>query len=225
MLTNSLLERVRHYARPEGTFECRGTWLRQEGEMRFVPDGPWMSFSAQQWFPGRSVDFRWRAWVRMGPFMRACVIDAFENGTGTLSAWIFGFIPIVRSRGAATDKGEALRGLAELPWRPFAFDELSPLSWEALEEDKLRVSFNNGRTEAAVVFDVDREGRVRGGTASSRPRMVGKSFVETAWSGSFGEYRIFNGVRVPTTAEAVWHLPEGPFTCWRGHVVEFCVLR
>jgi hypothetical protein len=142
-----------------------------------------------------------------------------------LAAWVFGFIRIVRSRGPVTDKGEVMRVLSELPWRPFAFGEVQPLAWEALEGDKLRASFNDGTTHAAVIFDVDREGRVLGGVGADRPRLVGKSVVETGWPGTFGEYRMFDGVRIPTVAEAVWHLPDGPSTCWRGHVTEFRVLH
>ena len=142
-----------------------------------------------------------------------------------LTARIFGLVPVARSRGTATDKGEALRGLAELPWRPFAFREAPFLIWGTVGTDKLRVAFDDGRTKAAIHFEVDGEGHVLGGGASSRPRMVGKSLVETPWSGTFGEYRMFDRVRVPTVAEAIWHLPEGPFTCWRGRIIEFRVLR
>jgi hypothetical protein len=49
--------------------------------------------------------------------------------------------------------------------------------------------------------------------------------VGTAWSGAFAEYRTFDGLRVSTVAEVTWHLSEGPFTYWRGRVVEFRVLR
>jgi len=160
--------------------------------------------------PFQRVDFHWNAWVRMAPLIRTRVVDSFDHGTGLLSGWVFGFIRIVRSRGRATDKGEVMRGLAELPWRPFAFGEVPPLAWEALEGDKLLASFNDWRTQAAVVFDVDREERVLGGIGSERPRLVGKSVVETGWSGSFGNYRVFDGVRIPTAAEAIWHPPEGP---------------
>lgn len=220
---DDLLERVRSYAMPKGAVEYRGAWLRQEGEMRFTPERRWMTFTAEQWFPGRSIDFRWRAWLRMAPFVGARVDDSFQSGLGTLSASLFGFIPIARSRGPATDKGEALRALAELPWRPFVFGGASGVTWEAAEEKKLLVGFNNGKTKAEIVLNVDQEGRVLGGVASGRPRIVGKSFVETPWSGIFGEYRVFRHIRIPTAAEAVWHLSEGPFTYWRARVTDFHV--
>jgi hypothetical protein len=220
-VASALLERIRRYALPDGPLECRGTWLRQEGEIRFAPDRPWLPFSAEQWFLGDGIDFRWEAQVRMAPLVRARVLDAFQDGKGMLIAHIFAIIPVARFSGPATDRGEAMRGLAELPWRPFGFCDGPPLAWEALGPDKLRVSFG----DAKVDFEVDADGRVLGGTAPNRPRIVGKAVVETPWVGSFGEYRTFEGLNVPTVAEVSWVLPEGPFTYWRGRVVDFRVLR
>ena len=147
-----LLERIRHVAMPDGPVECRETWLRQEGEMRFAPDRPWMPFEAEQWFEGKGIDFRWQARVRMAPFVRVNVVDAFENGAGTLTARVFG-IPVARARGPEIDKGEALRGLAELPWRPFAFGEAQEVTWEATVAGNLRATYDDGRTRETVEFE------------------------------------------------------------------------
>ncbi|HTP28016.1 MAG TPA: DUF6544 family protein [Anaeromyxobacteraceae bacterium] len=223
--THGVLERVRRFALPEGVVACRGTWLRQVGEMRFGPDSRWLPFEAEQWFEGHDIDFRWQAKVRMAPLVSAEVVDAFKNGAGTLTARVFGVIPLARARGPETDRGEALRGLSELPWRPFGFGEGPSIIWEATKSDGLRASFDDGRTRAVLEFEVDAEGRVLGGRTSSRPRLVDKSVVDTPWSGVFGEYRMFDGLRVPTAAEVTWHLPEGLFTYWRGRVIEFRVLR
>ncbi len=198
-------------------------WLRQRGEMRLEPGGPWLPFVAQEWFEGGDIDFRWRAWASMGPLLRLRVVDAFEHGKGALTASIFGVVPVARARGSVVDHGEALRGLAELPWRPFSFRETSRLSWEAPAADQLRGVFDDGKTRAAVEFEIDSEGRVLGGRAR-RARALGKSFVDTEWSGTFGDYRTFGSLRVPAAAEAVWHLAEGPFPYWRGQVTEFRLL-
>jgi hypothetical protein len=110
MEASGLLERIRRCAMPDGTFECQGTWLQQEGEMRFTPNRPWLPFRAKQRFPGTGIDFRWEAQVRIAPSVRAHVIDSFEGGRGMLTARVLGFVPVARSRGPATDKGEAMRG-------------------------------------------------------------------------------------------------------------------
>src|SRR5579862_4403707 len=105
-----------------------------------------------------------------------------------------------------------LRGLAEIPWRPFVFRESPSFTWESVGRNNLRSSFDDGRTRVAIEFDLDGEGHVLGGAASSRPRMVEKSLIETPWSGTFGKYRIFDRVSVPASSETTWQLPEGPYT-------------
>ncbi len=221
----SLISRVRRFAMPHGAVGGGGTWLRQRGEMRFAPDRSWMPFTAEQSFNGSGIDFRWVARVRMAPMVSARVVDAFENGAGSLVARVFGIIPVARARGPETDIGEALRGLADLPWHPMAFGQGSSLNFEAVSPNRLRATFDNGKTSGVLDFDVDGEGRVLSVTVASRPRVVGKLVINTPWSGTFRDYRECDGRRVPTAAEVTWHLPEGPFTYWRGRVTEFRVVR
>lgn len=223
--TLTLVERIRNHAMPERPIQCRGAWLRQKGEMRFAPGKPWMPFRAEQWFPGNGIDFRWKAWVRMASVIPTRVVDAFEGGRGTLTATAFGVVPVARSRGPATDKGEAIRGLAELVWRPFVFGEAPSLTWESAGKSILRVALKNANTQAGALFEVDARGEVQSVSAPDRPRIIGGTVMETPWIGVFGGYRMFSGVCVPTLAEVSWSLPDGPFTYWRGRVTDFSVLR
>jgi hypothetical protein len=71
-------------------------------------------------------------------------------------------------------------GLAELPWYPNAFRDWPHVAWCAIGIDKLRASCDDGNIRASVVFD------------------GAKTVVETPWAGSFGEYKTFESLRVPT---------------------------
>ena len=126
MQPGDLLERIRHCAMPVGAVECRGTWLRQQGEMRFAPGRPWMPFKAEQWFRGGSIEFNWQAWVRMAPFTRARAIDSFERGRGRLTALVFGIVPVASSRGPAPDKGEAIPRSGGTSVAPVRFSRDAP---------------------------------------------------------------------------------------------------
>lgn len=192
--------------------------------MRFAPDRPWLPFTAEQRFSGAGIDFRWEARIRMGPFITTRVVDAFETGRGSLAARIFGVIPIAGSRGPEMDRGEALRGLAELPWRPFAFREGGCVRWLPLSNEKLRGVFDDGGTQATLDFRVDPDGRVLGAVAEARPRVIRKQTVDTPWAGRFGDYQQFGPFRIPAMAEVSWILPEGPFCYWRGRITQFGVL-
>jgi hypothetical protein len=113
----------------------------------------------------------------------------------------------------------------ELPWRPFAFAQGAGLTWETTPSGTLRATFDDSRTQASVTFDVDEEGRVLRARASDRPRLVGKSVVDTVWSGTFDEYVMFESLRVPRRGEVTWHLPDGPFTYWRAQITELRLVR
>lgn len=42
--------------------------------------------------------------------------------------------------------------------------------------------------------------------------------MPTPWAGTYGDYAIVGGVRVPTRGEVRWELPDGPFVYWRGTI-------
>lgn len=191
--------------------------------MRLAPDRPWMPFHAEQWFPGPGIDFRWQAKFRMAPFLPARVVDAYLSGHGQLRATLLGVLPLARARGAACDRGEALRGLAELPWRPYGFGKAENCAWQAVDAETLRVTFDDGTTSATVDFQINHEGRVLSAHVTSRPRAVGNQTLDTPWSGTFGKYRRFGRILIPAAAEVKWHLPDGPFSYWRADVTDYCL--
>jgi hypothetical protein len=47
----------------------------------------------------------------------------------------------------------------------------------------------------------------------------------TPWSGSCTEFREWEGLRVATRLEVLWHLLEGPFTYFPSEITSFTALR
>jgi len=213
---------------PDGPVACRGFQLRQSGEIRLAPGKPWLAFRAEQWFDAAGLDFRWTAHARIARILPVTVVDAFEGGHGLLSVRIAGIVPMVRAQGPEVDRGEVLRALAEMPWRPTGFSSSSNApqpAWSAPSPETLRATFDDGAMRCYVDLEVDAEGRVISAGAPDRPRGLGKTFVATPWRGTFAEYKTYDGLRVPTRAEVAWLLPDGPFTYFRGIVSDFRAVR
>lgn len=219
---SKLLERIRKFSMPDGEIRGRQVRLRQVGELRLSPERPWRPFRAHQVFNGSSLDFRWQAWMKLVPLLPTRVVDAFEGRRGHLTVSMLGFIPIVRAHGPDINKGEVLRSLAELPWRPFAIRESPQLNWNAISEDCLQVTCDDGQTRAEIVLSVDAQGGIRGGEAM-RPRRDGNRVEELMWSGTYSSYRVFGSVTIPTVAEVLWMLPSGPFAYYRAQVIEYAI--
>ncbi|HSU04104.1 MAG TPA: DUF6544 family protein, partial [Acetobacteraceae bacterium] len=135
--------------------------------------------------------------------------------TGWLEARLFGSLRLARSTGPATDRGELMRYLAELPWAPHALLQNRSLSFRQIDRNSVEVSAPcaDGPACVRLVFAGTDVARIE---ADDRPRIEGRRIVPRPWTGRFADWRELGGVRVPTRAEVSWILPSGPFECWRG---------
>jgi hypothetical protein len=194
----------------------------QVGEMQLKP-GRWLPFRAAQDMAVDRVEFAWHANFRAARLVSVRVRDWYRSGVGGLDVRLWGVVPVVRASGEQFARGEAMRYLAELAWAPQAMVTNPALEWQAVDESTVEVATRIARERVAVLLHFDAAGDIVGMSTDARPRMVGKQVVDTPWSGVFGEYREFNGVRLPTTGEVSWLLSDGPFTYFRGRVTSWSV--
>jgi hypothetical protein len=202
---------------PEDSSTPERVHLMQTGEMFRRPGDRPLAFSAVQEYAVQRVEFEWRAAFGPNRLVRLAVVDRYRDGEGLLTAKVWGLLPAMRSAGPETDRGEAMRYLGELPWVPYAIASNLELTWRELGDGSVEVSTRVGETIASVQLSLDGSGLIR--TASAmRPRIAGKTAIDTPWVGEFGDYVELGGIRVPERAEASWELPEGRFTYWRGEI-------
>jgi hypothetical protein len=75
-----------------------------------------------------------------------------------------------------------------------------------------------GSAQPAVRLELDAAGDIVGTWCDARPYREGGTSAPRPWAGTFGDYAVVGGVRIPTSAEVRWELADGPFTYWRGTV-------
>jgi hypothetical protein len=180
--------------------------IEQEGRMWMKPGGRALRFKAVEEFDVRRVAFSWKARFPWG--LR--VSDGYSEGAGKLDVRFLG-LPLQRQAGPELNEGEALRYLAELPWVPHAMTHNPELEWRALEQDAVEVV----RGALAARFDFDTDGDIVRASSQMR-RYEGE---RRPWGGEYSDYRVLDGLRLPTSAEVYWELPAGRFVYWRGRVL------
>lgn len=202
---------------PQGAETPTLVRLTQRGEMLQKPGGRRLGFDAIEELRVGKVEFEWRASFGPNPLVRVRVTDRYRSGVGLLVAKVWGLIPATRSTGPDTDRGEAMRYLAELPWVPHAIAANPELSWREVDDGTVEVSTLVSGKPVSVRLSFGDDGLIR--TVSGiRPRLAGGTAVETPFTAAFGDYVELGGIRIPRSAEASWDLPDGPFTYWRGEV-------
>ena len=196
------------------------------GTFRMRPDAPWRPIRGRQHFSVAHPGFVWDASVVMAPGLRIQARDALLGGRGSMLVKLGSALTMANAGGADVDQGASLRWLAESVWFPFAFVS-EDVRWDAIDEHRARVSLTGQAPPVSAVLEIDPAGRIVGLRADRHRDLGGGRSTLTVWTGVYREYRSFGGFTVPTSVEAAWDLPEGPFTYARFHVesIEYNVDR
>ena len=215
---------VRRFVERNASLREGATRVRfeQSGEMQLKP-GRWLPFRATQEMALERVEFAWDARFRLAPLISMRVQDWYRDDDSGLDARLFGRIPVVRAGGIEVARAEAMRYLAELAWAPHAMVTNSALEWREIDAKTIEVATPVGDARVKVLLHFDSNGDITAASASARPRLVGKTSVPTPFRGTYGDYRVVGGVRLPSRAKVAWLPPEGPFTYFRGRLTSLAI--
>ncbi|MDF0603151.1 hypothetical protein P1J78_20590 [Psychromarinibacter sp. C21-152] len=176
--------------------------LTQRAEFQPKPAAPWMLLEARQSIAIGAPGFVWEARQDVGPLPKLRGFDAFVDGTGLLRMQLFGLIPAARAEGPITDRAEAMRYLAELPWAPDAILGNPSLSWRMDGPDWAVVTMEVPGGPVSARFRFDSGGDIVEMLAKDRPSTdaAGQPIFQT-WRGCFRNYRMIGPRRVPAEGE------------------------
>jgi hypothetical protein len=209
----------------DGPAPIRSVRIEQEGTLRLEDaDSPWKRFTATHRATVRRPGFVWDATVDLVPGVSVRVRDSFVDGDGSARVALFGALPVAgASPGPELNEAALQRYLAEAVWYPTALLPRNGVRWNPVDDRTARATLAVGGTTASLTFSFSESGEVERVHADRRYRSVGGRFEPTPWTGTWRDYEVRNGVRVPTEGEVVWHLPAADLRAWRGRAtaIEF----
>jgi hypothetical protein len=175
------------------------------------PGAPPMNATSAQvnWFDRPTRLFLMKARM-FGLPVRALHIYRAEQATFQVRAG--GLVTMVDQAGDEISAAETVTVLNDLcVFAPGALAD-SRLAWEAVDDREAGVTFTNGphRVTARLLFN-DRDELVDF-WSDDRPESGDGHPVPRRWSTPLSDYRVIDGMRLPTRGTAVYARPEGPFT-------------
>lgn len=212
------VQRYMRYSGVIGKNRISNVRLRQTGFIKMNPEGSWIPLEAEEYYTVDPPAFIWFGRARMMPFVTFEAVDRYIDNTGRMQVKLLSLFKLVDTAGPELDQGAMMRFLNEMIWFPTGY--LSDMvKWDSIDNDRAKATFSYGNKEVSAEFHFDVLGRVTN-FITDRYRSVGKSFQLEKWSTPVYTYADFDGLNLPVTGEALWHLDSGDFSYIKLEIVD-----
>jgi hypothetical protein len=181
------------------------------GAMRRSLQSDWMDIKAQQY---NFYDDRARLfYIEMTMFgLPLNALHAYIGPSATMRIEAASVVQIVDARGEKMNQSETVTMFNDMCCLapPTLID--SAIRWEAVDSLTAKASFTNQGHTIAAVLSFNENGELVNFISNDRFLSGdGKTYLSYPWSTPVREYKEFNGRKVATYGEAIWHMPEGEF--------------
>jgi hypothetical protein len=182
--------------------------IMQVAQMKMKPEQEnWYQAEAIQYTVIDEPSFIWKVKLKMNPFIWIQGRDKFQDGEGEMLIKMNSLVNLVDESGAKIDEGTLQRFLGEMVWFPSL--AVSPyVTWEEQDELSAKATMNYKGTIGSGIFYFNEEGdfvkyiafRYDGNKPDSKRK---------PWILTVDDYRIFEGIKVPSKMNATWELEQG----------------
>jgi hypothetical protein len=141
------------------------------------------------------------------------VLHDFSRGGATMKVRLAGLLNVVDLDGPDLTRTETVTILNDLAF--FAPSRLSDprLSWTEIDDSRVRVTFTLGTNSVSAYLIFNAAGELVDFVSDDRGMLEKDGTLRTLrWTTPMRAYRDFGGWHLASEGEAIWHVPEGPFT-------------
>lgn len=185
--------------------------LRFDGALRNGPEDKWLPMTAyQQSFANPPARLFLAESIGFGlPFN---AFHRFVGSEATFKVKLASLLTVVDAYGIEMNKSETVTLLNDMFILAPATLIDPNITWEEIDSQTIRASFTNaGNTVSALVI-FDDSGALVNFISGDRYRTIdGKTYEQLRWSTPVGDWREFNGRKLPVQGKAIWTLPQGEF--------------
>jgi hypothetical protein len=190
------------------------------GSMKQKPGGGWMKIHSQQYnfFDDPARLFYVKASMFGIPF------DGYHHYTGdhaVMQVRVANLFTVADARGDKMDQGETVTMLNDMCLLAPAALIDAGISWREIDDATVEARFTNGNHTIAATLYFDEAGALTNFISNDRfLSSDGKTYLNYPWSTPVKTYRELSGRKIPSYGEAIWQMPEGPFTYARFDIGE-----
>ncbi|MFZ7103152.1 MAG: DUF6544 family protein [Peptococcaceae bacterium] len=216
-----LPEPVQKYFRYGGYL---GKETMQNGEIQWSdvklkrsPDKDWLSLACYQFNsvpePCRIVYMKSRLF-RIIPFEGR---DKYQDGSGNMLIKLLKVIKVGDEKGREMDESALVTVLAETLLIP-AYALQDYLRWTAVDTYTAKAMLEYNGVQVRGTFHFNDAGQFTKFESDDRNYTTGKGYRKIKWSAYAENYQESSGIKFPGVLRAVWHLDDGDYEYFQGHI-------
>ncbi len=143
-------------------------------------------------------------------------LDAFLGGSGSMKGVLAKIFTLFDQKGQSMDQASLVTYLSESLFLPSAALQDS-IEWEAMDDLHAKATLNAYGMSVSGVFGFDPNGEMRSFLTADRSAVASDgSSQKLLWSVTCGEYSEENGLKRPTSFQAIWHYADGDSVYFNG---------
>ncbi|SMO89953.1 DUF6544 family protein [Fodinibius sediminis] len=148
-------------------------------------------------------------------------LHMYIGSTASMQIKMASLIEVVNARGPEMNKSETVTLFNDMCFLAPATLIDKNIQWQGIDSTTVNATYTNqGNTIKATLF-FNENGELINFSSQDRSESAdGKSFTNYKWTTPLSDYQDFDGRKLASHGEAVWHKPEGEYTYTKLHLVQ-----
>ncbi len=194
-----------------GKEKIQSVKLEFTGDFKTAPNRKYMKFTSVQYnFYGSPMRFFYMKMPMMGLPLDG--LHVYKNEKASMKIRMASLFTIVDAKGEKMDKGETVTVFNDLClMAPSALIDAN-VQWQTIDPLTVKAIYTNGKNTISATLYFSETGELKNFISSDRfMSSDGKTYLSYPWSTPVFNYKDFNGRKVPSYGETIWHMPEGDY--------------
>ncbi len=206
------VQRYLHYAGAPGKPRVHNFRAQFSGSMKLKRQGKWMDILADQYNfydePARLF------YIRSSLFgIPVEGLHRYVGNSATMQIKLASLLRVVNASGEKMTRGETVTLFNDMCLMAPATLIDKKIQWKTVDQFTVQVVFTNQGNTITATLSFREDGALIDLVSEDRYLSEdGKTYLSYPWSTPVKEYREVDGRKVPVSAEAIWHTPQGEYT-------------
>lgn len=214
------VQKYLHYVGAVGKPKIQNFRAKFAGGMKTKMESDWMGVTSQQYnfFDDPTRVFFIESKMFGVPFDG---LHLYVGTSATMQIKVASLFQVVDAKGPEMNKSETVTLFNDMCLLAPASLIDKNIQWESIDSLTVKAKFTNkGNTIAALLY-FNEKGELINFISDDRYQSAdGKTYKNYKWSTPIKDYKDFDGRKVATYGEAIWHTPEGEFPYGKFNLIE-----